>query len=156
MYTTKKGATMLDAHRGVSTEYPENTMSAFKAASEQGYEVIELDPAVTKDGVIVFTYGFDINKYENGDTTDKLKDAQFAIYYYDTDGVTKKYLVVENGLFKGATVAEPTAATKSVWTSTETDNIVIKGLDAGTYYIQVFELKNLHSPIVVGVFKACD
>lgn len=28
--------------------------------------------------------------------------------------------------------------------------------EAGTYYIQVFELKNLHSPIVVGVFKACD
>lgn len=62
MYTTKKGATMLDAHRGVSTEYPENTMPAFKAAAEQGYEVIELDPAVTKDGVIVFMHDSTINR----------------------------------------------------------------------------------------------
>ena len=38
------------AHRGVSTEYPENTMPAFQAAYEQGYKIIELDPAFTADG----------------------------------------------------------------------------------------------------------
>ncbi len=43
----------LQAHRGVSTEFPENTMAAFRAAKEQGYDVIELDPAVTADGVFV-------------------------------------------------------------------------------------------------------
>ncbi len=43
----------LQAHRGVSTEFPENTMIAFKAAKLQGYEIIELDPAVTSDGVFV-------------------------------------------------------------------------------------------------------
>ena len=37
------------AHRGVSTEYPENTMLAFRAAYEQGYQIIELDPAFTVD-----------------------------------------------------------------------------------------------------------
>ena len=37
------------AHRGVSTEYPENTMPAFRAAYEQGYQIIELDPAFTVD-----------------------------------------------------------------------------------------------------------
>ena len=62
MYTTKKGSSMLDAHRGVYSEYPENTMPAFKAAAEQGYEVIELDPAVTKDGVIVFVHDSTINR----------------------------------------------------------------------------------------------
>jgi len=41
------------AHRGVSTEYPENTMAAFRAAVEQGYDAIELDPAVTADGELV-------------------------------------------------------------------------------------------------------
>lgn len=61
MYKTDKGACLLDAHRGVSTEFPENTMPAFKAAVEQGYEVIELDPGVTKDGVIVFVHDPTIN-----------------------------------------------------------------------------------------------
>lgn len=41
------------AHRGVSTECPENTMPAFRAAFDQGYQIIELDPAFTADGKCV-------------------------------------------------------------------------------------------------------
>lgn len=37
------------AHRGVSTEFPENTMPAFRAALEQGYDYIETDPHFTAD-----------------------------------------------------------------------------------------------------------
>lgn len=44
---------MLQAHRGVSTDCPENTMAAFKASVEQGYDVIELDPKFTIDNVCV-------------------------------------------------------------------------------------------------------
>ena len=44
---------MLQAHRGVSTDCPENTMAAFKASVEQGYDVIELDPKFTKDNQCV-------------------------------------------------------------------------------------------------------
>lgn len=53
---------LLQAHRGVSTEYPENTMSAFYAAVLQGYEVIELDPGVTKDGKFVTLHDRTINR----------------------------------------------------------------------------------------------
>ena len=41
---------LFEAHRGVSTEFPENTLPAFVAAKEQGYHMIELDPRVTADG----------------------------------------------------------------------------------------------------------
>lgn len=41
------------AHRGVSTECPENTMPAFERAYAQGYQVIEVDPAFTADGKCV-------------------------------------------------------------------------------------------------------
>ena len=41
------------AHRGVATEAPENTMAAYRLAVMQGYDVIELDPSFTKDGVCV-------------------------------------------------------------------------------------------------------
>ena len=44
---------LYQAHRGVSTEYPENTMPAFVAAYEQGYPIIELDPLFTADGQCV-------------------------------------------------------------------------------------------------------
>lgn len=46
----------LQAHRGVSSEFPENTMVAFRAAVEQGYGLIELDPKYTADGAIVLLH----------------------------------------------------------------------------------------------------
>ena len=52
----------LQAHRGVCIEYPENTMSAFMGAIMQGYKVIELDPAVTLDGVFVCMHDKTINR----------------------------------------------------------------------------------------------
>jgi len=50
------------AHRGVRTEYPENTMPAFEAAIRQGYGVIELDVSVTKDGRFVLLHDATINR----------------------------------------------------------------------------------------------
>ena len=39
----------IEAHRGVGTDAPENTMPAFRAAVEQGYDMIELDLKFTSD-----------------------------------------------------------------------------------------------------------
>ena len=50
------------AHRGVCTECPENTMPAFQRAYEQGYPIIELDPKFTKDNVCVVLHDFDLNR----------------------------------------------------------------------------------------------
>lgn len=50
------------AHRGVSVEYPENTMPAFRAAIEQGYQIIELDVDITADGVLVLLHDGTINR----------------------------------------------------------------------------------------------
>lgn len=52
----------LQAHRGVSSDYPENTMAAFRAAVEQGYDVIELDPGVTADGQIIIMHDATLNR----------------------------------------------------------------------------------------------
>lgn len=53
---------LLQAHKGVSTEYPENTMPAFEAAVEQGYGLIELDVSVTKDLQCVLLHDETINR----------------------------------------------------------------------------------------------
>ncbi len=44
---------LLFAHRGLSSEAPENTMAAFKLAREYGIPGIELDIHLTKDGKVV-------------------------------------------------------------------------------------------------------
>lgn len=61
---------IFQAHKGVSTENPENTMPAFAAAVQQGYKIIELDTAVTKDLQVVLLHDDTINRtarQENGD-----------------------------------------------------------------------------------------
>ena len=52
----------LQAHRGVATDAPENTMSAFRLAVEQGYDVVEFDPKFTKDNRCVIIHDWTINR----------------------------------------------------------------------------------------------
>ena len=52
---------VFEAHTGVRTEYPANTMPAFMAAIEQGYKMIELDIGVTKDMKFVVLHDKTIN-----------------------------------------------------------------------------------------------
>lgn len=47
---------LLQAHRGVSSEAPENTLAAFRMSVEQGYDLIEMDPKVTADGKFVILH----------------------------------------------------------------------------------------------------
>ena len=52
----------LQAHRGVCTEAPENTMAAFRLAVAQGYDIIEFDPKMTKDDVCVILHDHTLNR----------------------------------------------------------------------------------------------
>lgn len=65
-------AIAVTAHRGASDYYPENTMSAFAGAVEQGADWIELDVQQSKDGYIFVSHdsnlkrvtGVDVNVWE--------------------------------------------------------------------------------------------
>ena len=50
------------AHRGESTNHPENTMSAFKGAKEVGADWIELDVQQTKDREIVVSHDSNLSR----------------------------------------------------------------------------------------------
>jgi len=54
------------AHRGLSDLYPENTMSAFKAAIEEPFDGIETDIQMTKDGELILLHDYMINRTSNG------------------------------------------------------------------------------------------
>lgn len=72
------------AHKGVSTEYPENTMPAFQAAIEQGYKIIELDVSVTKDMRFVLLHDCSINRTaRNNDGTTISQNIQIGDITYE-------------------------------------------------------------------------
>ena len=48
------------AHRGYSSQHPENTMEAFIAARDSGADMIELDVQLTKDNVLVIFHYFSL------------------------------------------------------------------------------------------------
>lgn len=52
----------LQAHRGVSTEAPENTLPAIELAAAQGYSIAEVDVSVTKDGTLVLLHDDTLNR----------------------------------------------------------------------------------------------
>lgn len=115
-------------------EYPKDTKDD-KETEETG--------STPWDGVIVFTYGIDIDKVKE-DTTTKLAGAKFAIYKEKqiTDTTTAKvYLAVDEktGAIKELAVIpskDIIGAEHGVWVSDADNNIEIRGLDAGTYYIE--------------------
>ena len=53
---------ILEAHRGVGTEAPENTLSALRLAARQGYGMIELDTKFTADGRCVLLHDETVNR----------------------------------------------------------------------------------------------
>lgn len=53
-------------HRGYSAKYPENTMEAFIKAYEKGFDGIETDVQMTKDGELVLIHDEKINRTSTG------------------------------------------------------------------------------------------
>ncbi|SDY58421.1 glycerophosphoryl diester phosphodiesterase [Evansella caseinilytica] len=58
--------TLIFAHRGASGTHPENTMTAFQAALDDGADGIELDVQLTKDRVPVIIHDETVNRTTDG------------------------------------------------------------------------------------------
>ena len=56
----------LIAHRGYSSEAPENTFEAFDLAVEHGFNNFELDAQLTKDGAVVVVHDDTVDRTTNG------------------------------------------------------------------------------------------
>lgn len=80
------------AHRGFSSQYPENTMTAFRKALEAGADGIELDARLTQDGKIIIMHDASVDRTTNG--KGKVRDLTFA-EILGLDAGVKKGLVFE-------------------------------------------------------------
>jgi glycerophosphoryl diester phosphodiesterase len=54
------------AHRGSSGTHPENTLSAFLAAADEGAEMCELDVQATRDGAVVVIHDETVDRTSDG------------------------------------------------------------------------------------------
>ncbi len=66
----------LIAHRGLSADYPENTLPAFEKALELPVNAIEFDVHPTKDGELVITHDDTLERCSNG--SGRVADHTFA------------------------------------------------------------------------------
>ncbi|UTY37892.1 glycerophosphodiester phosphodiesterase [Allocoprobacillus halotolerans] len=75
------------AHRGYSAHYPENTMEAFIQAYRRGFDGVETDVHMTKDGKLVLIHDETIDRTSNGSgfiqdyTYKQLQDYSFSYGY---------------------------------------------------------------------------
>jgi glycerophosphoryl diester phosphodiesterase len=54
------------AHRGASGSFPENTLSAFRAAIDAGAQMCELDVQLTRDGAVVVIHDETVDRTTDG------------------------------------------------------------------------------------------
>lgn len=59
-------APLVIAHRGASAYAPENTLAAFRKAADMGFDLIENDVRVSRDGVIVVSHDKSLDRCTDG------------------------------------------------------------------------------------------
>ena len=67
---------IVQAHRGYSDAYPENTLLAFERAFAVGADRVETDLALTKDGVVVLMHDRTVNRTTDGSGPGSRADAR--------------------------------------------------------------------------------
>ncbi len=83
---SSKDSPLIMAHRGLKTNSPENTISSYKEAIAAGFGALELDILQTKDGELICSHNFDLERESNGvgwaqhSDYNKLKDIQMGVY----------------------------------------------------------------------------
>ena len=63
---SSKDSPLIMAHRGLKTNSPENTISSYKEAIAAGFGALELDILQTKDGELICSHNFDLERESNG------------------------------------------------------------------------------------------
>ena len=128
----------MQAHRGDSEYYPENTIPAFAAAIEQGYDIIELDPKFTKDGHCVILHDQTVNR------TGRYDDGSEIPEKTDISKLTlAEVKALDFGVFKGeqfkgtriSTLAEVLAFLKGKSIQVKLDNVFQKLFDQEQFEI---------------------
>ena len=83
---SSKDSPLIMAHRGLKTNSPENTISSYNEAIAAGFDALELDILQTKDGELICSHNFDLERESNGigwaqhTNYKKLENIQTGVY----------------------------------------------------------------------------
>ena len=83
---SSKDSPLIMAHRGIKMNSPENTISSYKEAIAAGFGALEFDILQTKDGELICSHNFDLERESNGvgwaqhTNYKKLKNIQTGVY----------------------------------------------------------------------------
>src|SRR5579862_4654549 len=125
------------AHRGASSEAPENTLRAFTRALELGVDGIELDVQVTRDGVPVVFHDFTLTRLTG--TRGRLADRTWAELQKlrvggepiptlaDALSLTRGRCILQIEIKKGAPVAPVLAAIRK---TASTKDVILASFDS--------------------------
>ena len=115
------------------------------------------------DETTTYNYSFNLKKYSASDSTSaNLAGAKFKLLLSDSDDAEAVKLVAmdDENTYRVATDDDSDTATIEEFTTTATGDIVIKGLDAGTYYLEETEAPSgynkLTSRVKVIISRAND
>jgi glycerophosphoryl diester phosphodiesterase len=124
------------AHRGASSEAPENTLLAFTRALELGVDGIELDIQITRDGIPVVFHDFTLTRLTG--TRGRLADRTWAELrslrvcgepiptLAETLSLTRKRCILQIEIKKGAPVAPILAAIRK---TASTKNVILASFE---------------------------
>jgi glycerophosphoryl diester phosphodiesterase len=88
------------AHRGASGTFPENTLSAFRAAIDAGADMCELDVQLTRDGAVVVIHDETVERTTDG-TGEVVELTLEEIKRLDAGAKFKAKNLTPNPLFSG-------------------------------------------------------
>ena len=133
------------AHRGASGTFPENTLSAFRAAIDAGADMCELDVQLTRDGAVVVIHD---------ETVDRTTDGEGEVAALTLEEIQR---LDAGAKFKGGTVkGERVPTLDEVFAVTSGKcglNIELKGGGVEAQVAAVMQARNAFADSIVSSFN---
>jgi glycerophosphoryl diester phosphodiesterase len=133
------------AHRGASGTFPENTLSAFRAAIDAGADMCELDVQLTRDGAVVVVHD---------ETVDRTTDGKGEVVALTLEEIQR---LDAGAKFKGGTVkGERISTLDEVFAATSGKcglNIELKGGGVEAQVAAIMQARNAFADSIVSSFN---
>jgi len=133
------------AHRGASGTFPENTLSAFRAAIDAGADMCELDVQLTRDGAVVVIHD---------ETVDRTTDGKGEVAALTLEEIQR---LDAGAKFKGGKVTgERISTLDEVFAATSGKcglNIELKGAGVEAQVAAIMQARNAFADSIVSSFN---
>jgi glycerophosphoryl diester phosphodiesterase len=140
VHNPKSPQVSVAAHRGDWRNYPENSLKGFQSAIEIGVDIIEVDLAISKDGVVVIMHDETIDRTTNG----KGKPSDYTL-------AELKQFTLKTG---SGTVSRHTIPTLEEVMNLAKGKVLVNLDRSYPYFNEAFEILKKTNTLPIGIFKS--